>query len=381
VSHRIHILYLAVYDPHVPYTGTGARGGEFVNFLAKKNSVDLVYMEGSGHSGDPNLESKFAGRINGVGKKIRIPFTSRGYFLYSRKLYMEAATLLRTSLYDYILADYGLSARYGYMLSRKFKVPLIYCSHNLEYRQYLGKAKKDPRRWFLIPYVYRVEKKGCKKADILIPISEEDACFYSRWVSKEKMVVIPQGFNDSVYNPFYKPQENDPKIVLFFGNYRISTNRDAVRVTRETIVDEVVSRMPNVIFQFVGANPPDEFHHSNFQFTGFVDSVLPYIQKADIVISPMLGGWGMPTKIVESLACGKPVVSTEIGARSVPRYYRRLTVCPVADFAETICMVLKENNPVDACDFEVVKKDFLWERNLALLQARMEERQANNIER
>ena len=49
---RRRLLYLAVYDPHVPYTGTGARGGEFVNFLARHDELDLVYMEGSGHPGD-----------------------------------------------------------------------------------------------------------------------------------------------------------------------------------------------------------------------------------------------------------------------------------------------------------------------------------------
>ncbi len=73
--HSKKILYLAVYDPHVPYTGAGARGAQFVNFLASRHDVDLVYMTGSGHPGNPELEEKFKDRLKGVGRVIRIPFT------------------------------------------------------------------------------------------------------------------------------------------------------------------------------------------------------------------------------------------------------------------------------------------------------------------
>jgi len=173
-------------------------------------------------------------------------------------------------------------------------------------------------------------------------------------------VVVPQGFDESVFNPFYKPSVNAPKIVLFFGNYRISTNRDAVRAVRERIVDPVIRQMPNVTFRFVGANPPTEYAHPNFEFTGFVDSVADEIKKADAVISPMLGGWGMPTKVVESLACGKPVIATETGARSVPRRFRRLTVCTLDQFADAIVRTLRENRPVERSDFESLKREYLW---------------------
>ncbi len=370
---RRRLLYLAVYDPHVPYTGTGARGGEFVNFLARHDELDLVYMEGSGHPGDPDLEAKFADRIQGVRHKIRIPFTSWDYFIFSPTLLQKAEAFLRTEKYDYILADYGLAARYGIALSKKSGVPFVYSSHNIEYRQYLGKARKDFRRWPLVPYVRRVERRGCEEALLVVAISEEDATFYTRWIPRDKIVIVPQGFDENVLNPFYPPPSNDPFIVLFFGNYNISTNREAVQVVRDCIVDEVVSRVPNVLFRFVGANPPTELIHPNFEFTGFVDSIVDQIKNADVIISPMLGGWGMPTKVVESLACGKPVVATEIGARSVPRTYKQLTVENVEAFSGRICEVLEAGNSVDASDFEKLKQDFLWENQLVRFRRLLDE--------
>jgi acetyltransferase-like isoleucine patch superfamily enzyme/glycosyltransferase involved in cell wall biosynthesis len=372
LMHSKKILYLSVYDPHVPYTGAGARGAQFVNFLAGRHEVDLVYMTGSGHPGNPELEEKFKDRLRGVGRVIRIPFTRRGYFIFSRALYNAASGLMREKRYDLILCDYGLSGRYGLKLSRKSGIPFVYASHNIEFRQYLGKAKSDPRRWPLVPYVRAFEKKAVKACSLLVAVSDEDKAFFSRWKSPARIVVVPQGFDESVFNPFYKPSLNHPKIVLFFGNYLISTNREAVRAVRDRIVDPVIEQMPDVVFRFAGANPPAEYGHPNFEFTGFVESLAGEIRKADAVISPMTGGWGMPTKVIESLACGKPVIATETGARSVPRRFSRLTVCSIDGFPEALVRVLRENRPVDGRDFESLKTEYLWSARLERLQAALE---------
>jgi len=362
-----NILYLSVYDPHVPYTGAGVRGAQFVNFLSRHFETDLVYMEGSGHPGNPDLEKVFSNRIPDVREKVRIPFSKKGYFMFSRELYRAAVRFVEKNKYQFIVADYGLSSRYAYLLSKRYGIPFVYCPHNVEHRQYLGKLKSDFRRLPFVPYVYHVEKKGCRRAALVVAISDGDARFFSRWTPADRIAVVPQGFDDREYHPFYRAAKNDPKIVLFFGNFNISTNREAVHVVYRSIVDAVVEQIPNVRFRFVGANPPTEWTHPRFEFTGFVESVLPHLQQADVVISPILRGWGMPTKIVESLACGKRIIATEAGARSVPRHYHRLTVCLPDRFPDEIVQALEENKPVDACDFEELKKDFLWEKRLTAM--------------
>jgi acetyltransferase-like isoleucine patch superfamily enzyme/glycosyltransferase involved in cell wall biosynthesis len=369
--HSKRILYLSMYDPHVPYTGAGARGCQFVNFLARRHAVDLVYMTGSGHPGDPVLEEKFKDRIRGVGETVSIPFSQKGYFLFSKPLYNAAARLLEKNRYDLIFCDYGLAGKYGLKLSRRFGVPFVYASHNVEFRQYLGKAKADFRRWPLVPLVLSAERKAVQQCRLLVAISDDDAAFFSRWTSPDKITVVPQGFDDAVLNPRYKPKKNDPRIVLFFGNYAISTNREAVAAVRDRIADRVLNEFPRVRFRFAGAHPPVELSHPAFEFTGFVESVADLIREADVVISPMTGGWGMPTKVIESLACGKPVVATETGARAVPRKFSRLTVCPIDSFPEAIVRVLRENRPVDSADFEALKDEFRWENRLARLDEAM----------
>jgi glycosyltransferase involved in cell wall biosynthesis len=375
-GHSKRILYLSMYDPRVPYTGAGARGAQFVHFLAERFDTDLVYMTGSGHPGRPELEEKFKDRLRGVRETVEIPFSPRGYFLHSPAMLEAATRLLDRRSHGLVVCDYGLAGRYGLALSKRFGVPFVYASHNVEFRQYLGKARSDPRRWPLVPYVRRFEKKAVERCALLVAISDDDAAFFSKWTDPAKIVVVPQGFDPATHHPFYPPPVNDPKIILFFGNYAISTNREAVRAVRERIADEVLREFPGVKFRFVGANPPADLGHPAFEFPGFVESVVPEIRIADAVISPVLMGWGMPTKVVESLACGKPVVATEAGARAVPRRFRRLRVSSIDDFGRVLVGVLRENRPVDAGDFESLKDEFAWERRLERILPRIEQAMA-----
>ncbi|MBN1155421.1 glycosyltransferase family 4 protein [candidate division KSB1 bacterium] len=367
------MLYLSVYDPHVPYTGAGVRGGEFVTNLARVFDIDLVYLEGSGHPGDPDLEEKFEWRVTGTQSKRKIPFSQKDYFIFSDRLYQEAEKLISKHHFDIVLTDYGISAMYGLKLRQKYQVPFIYCSHNIEYRQYLGKAKQDKRRYLFVPRVYHIEKKGVKKCSLLVPISDADAEFYSKWKDKLLMHVVPQCFNESIYNPYYEAPNNEAKKILFFGNYNISTNRDAVYAACDQVVDQVVAHYPDVKFQFIGANPPNDIKHPNVEFLGFVEHLEEYLKGCDVMISPILAGWGMPTKIIESLACGKPIVATEAAARAVPKKYRTLHIVSVSEFADTIVKLLKENNPVDASDFELLKQEFTWSGALTKLAERIEQ--------
>jgi len=365
------ILYLSVYDPHVPLTGGGARGGEFVNYLAQAFHLDLAYIDGSGQPAIPELSRKYESRLKGVESKFCVPFSQMDYFLFSTKLYSHAKSLLKEKRYDYILCDYGLSAVYGLILSRKFNVPFIYCSHNLEYRQYLGKAAKDPRRYPLALYVYLVEMLGVKKSKILVPIAKGDAAFYERWVSPEKMLVIPQGFDINVFNPFYDQPKNDRKIVLFCGNFKIPTNVAVVHVVMERILERVIKECPNTLFRFVGAQPPTDIKHPNVEFLGFVEDYPSLLKNADVVISPMQRGWGFPTKIVEALACGKTTITTPVGGRALESDLESLHVVETEDFAPEIVKALKSGQSVSQVDFQKVKERYSWAGNIQKLVDRI----------
>jgi glycosyltransferase involved in cell wall biosynthesis len=48
-----------------------------------------------------------------------------------------------------------------------------------------------------------------------------------------------------------------------------------------------------------------------------VHDIIAHIKASDLVISPVTSGSGTRMKILESIACGKPVISTAFGAEGL----------------------------------------------------------------
>jgi glycosyltransferase involved in cell wall biosynthesis len=274
--------------------------------------------------------------------------------------------------YDVIFTDFANTSIYGYILAKRFGVPWVYSSHNIEYRRFLELGKIDFKRYPFVPFMYLVERLGAM-ADIITVISENDAKVFRKWVPENRVIVILQGFNEEVFNPYYEEPKTSRPIVLFYGSLTHLPNRQAAFTIVKEILPKVIERIPNVLFQFVGANPPKELIHPNTELTGFVDNLVDYIHQATLTIAPLTLGEGMRTKIVESLACGKVVISTDKGAAGISRKYKNLIIKEIEEFPEAICEVINNRKPIDDKDFESLKQEFSWNRNVLKLKQKIDE--------
>jgi len=354
------LLYVGVFDPHIPLSGTGQRARHLLRGISRRFAVDAVYIEGSGRPPIPEIAERFADELPLIRRKVTVPFGPFRYYYYHPGLYRAAAGLAEANTYDAIVCDYAVAAVYGLTLSRRFDLPFVYMSQNVEYRLHLMKAKSDPRRLALVPWMYAVEKMGVQRSRLLVAISDDEAEFYERWKPRDRMVVVPQGFDPWRFNPFYEQTERDGKVVLFCGNFGIQFNLEAVRAFLEVAAEEILARHPDTEFRFVGAYPPEDIRHPAVTFTGFVDDYAAELRSADLFITPVLAGMGSPTKVFEALACGKQVVATPKGARSVPTDYRSLHVTPLRNFSEVVNRLLDERPPPETADFERIMSEHSW---------------------
>lgn len=369
------LLYLAVCDPDLPVTGATVRMGAFVSHLGRYYDVTLVNMAGSGHRVESTIEERFRDRENrlGVSQRVRVEFSRPGYFVFSPSLYKETDALLRAQRFDYLLADYGLAALYGPWFARRYHIPLIYSSHNIEYRMYLGLSRFEPRRALLAPYVYRAERAACRAAQLVVAISENDRRDYAAWTSNDRIEVIPQGFDPAISNPFYEAPPASPPVVLFVGNFRGEANRQAARQIVNEILPRVVRTRPDAIFQLIGADPPEDLGRSNVECPGFVDDIAPYMRRANLVLAPMTVAHGMATKIISALAFGKTVLATAEGIGAISRKYPQIVVSPLEAFPRRILELLDRRPAVDAAGFADLCEEFAWQNLIARLHRRIEE--------
>jgi hypothetical protein len=368
------LLYLAVCNPDLSVTGATVRMGFFIQYLSHFYDITLVHMGGSGHAVDPDIEEQCCDRDNrlGVSQRIRVPFSQAGYFLFSPTLYREAAQILKTGTFDYLMVDYGLAAVYGILLARQYCIPLLYSSHNVEYKLYWDMSRVDPRRLVLAPYVYWAERTVCRMANLVIVVAEKDRQDYAQWIPRDRIVVIPQGFDPEQVNPFYVPPPSSPPIVVFNGSFKDQNNLQAARLIVQEIAPKVAQVFPEVIFQLIGADPPSTLQGPNIELIGFVNSIDPYLQRANLVIAPMPYAHGISTKVVTGLAFGKTVLTTPAVAQGMPNSYQQLHVAPLQDFAQQIIELLKKDPIVNRHEFTTLKQDFAWPDLLNQLHQKIE---------
>ena len=105
-----------------------------------------------------------------------------------------------------------------------------------------------------------------------------------------------------------------PGSALYVANFDYAPNRASAR----WLLDEVVPHVEGLhelsvvgpFSQRLECAPPVVAH-------GKVPDLQPYYNDAAVVVCPVLAGSGTSIKVIEAMACGRPVVTTTVGARGL----------------------------------------------------------------
>lgn len=119
-----------------------------------------------------------------------------------------------------------------------------------------------------------------------------------------------------------KPSKIENEIV-FFGKWNRQDNFYGLKWFFENVFQLLPKELRITI---IGKWLPDDFvrkisMHSNVQYLGFVNNPYSLISNALAVVSPLFSGAGVKVKVVESLACGTPVIGSEIAFEGIPSDY------------------------------------------------------------
>ena len=126
-----------------------------------------------------------------------------------------------------------------------------------------------------------------------------------------------------ILNPYINIMNLDKKEhegvnLMFWGAMNRIENEDAVMYFISEIWPYV--NKENVKFYIVGANPTDEVKKlasDNIVVTGFVENPKDIFENMDISVVPLRLGAGVKIKVLESLASGLPVITTDVGAEGI----------------------------------------------------------------
>ena len=312
---------------------------------------------------DRRVRRTRTGKTRNNAKIIGIPFS---------QLLLLPLVLLKYSIRaDIIQLEFPIYSPLILFL-KILRKPIILDEHGVEVYFIKEISKALEKRLSKVRYIktFLLEWLAVKLSSIVFACSDQDAKMVKERynISSNKIVVVPNGVGDDFFehiNPF---RYGKPTII-FMGGFDHAPNVYAAKVILNEIVPYVYKRNKNLIFAFVGRNPPqwlvENKTENRVKVFGNVKDVRPYLAGADIAIAPIYHGSGTRIKILEYMALGKPVISTSKGVEGldVENGKHVLLRDNPAEFAETIIELLLNKNlavRMGKNSHKLVKAKYRW---------------------
>ena len=210
---------------------------------------------------------------------------------------------------------------------------IVFDAHNCEYllQKRAGAADfRRPRRWPAAIFsaiqwrrLRRYEADVCRRADLVVAVSEADAQALRAIAPALASIVIPNGITVAEYATFTDTTPLDQPAFVFTGTMDFRPNVDGVLWFAQRVWPRIRAVLPNAHGYIVGRRPHKRLaplrYIPGLAITGAVPDTRPYINAATVYVVPLLVGGGTRLKLLESTSMGKAIVSTTLGAEGFIR--------------------------------------------------------------
>lgn len=242
------------------------------------------------------------------------------------------AGLLTSEHFDIVQVE-GIELAQSIALVRQLSPEsrIVFDDHNAEtelQRRAFQTDLRDPRRWPAAAYswiqvgrLHRFERWACRTADAVTVVSEADAGHIKSLGIDTPVTVIPNSLDVEAY----RPVTAEPDLIydlIFSGKMDYRPNIDAVLWFADEIWPLILSARPQTTWAIVGQKPHARLKRlkdlPGITLTGWVEAVEPYLAGSAVFVMPFRMGSGTRLKLIEAMAAGKAIVSTQIGAEGFP---------------------------------------------------------------
>jgi glycosyltransferase involved in cell wall biosynthesis len=243
------------------------------------------------------------------------------------------ATALRTNLVPLVQLEFSDLAQYA-PLVRSTGAATICTAHNVTFLAQLRRAKQEQsgvvrlRRLVGMVSLWQYELRYLRACNLVITHSPADAAALQCWLPRTKIVYVPSGVQlPTLVAPVTAPH------VLFVGNYLHPPNVEGARWLAREVWPLVVQRLPDARLTLAGRDPPPEIRalaSAQVAVPGTLESLEAVYRSASVVVAPIFWGSGVRIKILEALAYGLPLVTTQLAAEGIDLHDQQSAL-----FAET----------------------------------------------
>ncbi len=242
----------------------------------------------------------------------------------SRKFRNKLREILHKQSFDIIQLETVFPGVYISDIRKFSDAKIIIRSHNIEHLIWQRIAKQCPNVLkkaylkYLAKTLKNFEISTLNKCDGVACISRKDAHYL---LEKKCMASIAEiGFGIDLES--YRLCKSNFNTAGFFhiGSMNWIPNLEGIRWLLKEVWQHQELKETNRNLFLAGRHMPEELSKANIpglQVLGEVESATEFISKHDIMLVPLFSGSGIRVKIIESMAMGKVVISTAIGAEGI----------------------------------------------------------------
>ena len=254
--------------------------------------------------------------------------------LFSKKSYHVERFISKTSInrltevlesdtYDVVQLETLFMTPYVETIRKHSKALVVLRAHNVEHLIWERIAKGT--RFFLkrayINHLARTLKNyeltAISQVDGIAAITRKDAAFFRKY-SATTIIDIPYGVYPEEFTPNY--EIDDKPSFYHIGSMNWIPNEEGIRWFIDNCLDEVTAKVPEFVFHLAGRNMPEwlkALKNPHVDVIGEVPNAKEFVANHDVAIVPLLSGSGIRIKIIESMAMGKAVITTMVGAEGI----------------------------------------------------------------
>jgi glycosyltransferase involved in cell wall biosynthesis len=253
-------------------------------------------------------------------------FTNKSYHVerfISKEFKTRLAEVLEKEHFDVVQLEMLYMMPYVETIREHSKAMIVLRAHNVEHKIWERIAKETRffvKRWYinhLASTLKNYELSALETVDGIAAITRKDAAYFRKYCSKP-IIDIPYG----VYPEEFTPKseiEGQPKF-YHIGSMNWMPNEEGIRWFIEEVLPKTVEKVPDFVYHLAGRNMPEwltVLKNPHVDVIGEVPDAKAFVAENDVAIVPLLAGSGIRIKIIESMAMGKTVITTRVGAEGI----------------------------------------------------------------
>ncbi len=358
---RLNVLFICNKSPWPPREGGPIAMNNLIEGVLKHgHNVKVLAINTNKYNFDPEeIPEDYKNRTNIELVYIDLSikpmdafinlFNGKSYHVQrfiSEKFRAKLTEVLTEQSFDIVQIETLFMSPYIDTIRKFSNASIILRAHNIEHIIWkrVASITKNPIKKLYLKHLAstleKYEKEVLEEYDGIVPISSKDASYFETECS---IPVLPISFGVDTAKLIPDKIEKSDLALFHIGAMNWIPNEEGIRWFLENVWNKISNEFNDLKLYLAGREMPGwltTINQKNVIVVGEVPDAYKFINSKAISIAPLFSGSGIRIKIIESMALGKTVISTKIGAEGIN--YTNGKNIMIANNAESFVNAIRE---------------------------------------